>query len=427
MTNISLNNVQKSALQDILDGKSIFLTGVAGSGKTTLIKYFYNTYKTTKNIGLTSLTGCSAIILGGSTLHSFLGIRLGNGGVEYLVELIRRNALKLKIWKELDILIIDEISTMSPVLFDKLEEVARRIRHNNNTFGGIQLILCGDFLQLPCVKSNKYVFEAKTWESCINKVVYLTEIMRQTDLEFINLLNEVRMGKLAEKNKKLLLNCLNKKIENKFGIEPTILYPLNAEVERTNKREFKKLIKRETPKDIYEYSLSVVNSKRLPSDQIKNIVKNMNLENKLQLAKNCQVMLLYNLNIEHGLCNGSRGVVIDFINDFPLVKFINGVEVIIDYYEWKIEDESGKALLKLQHIPLKLAYAISIHKSQGMTLDCVKINLENIFEYSQGYVALSRVKSIDGLIIEGESVNFEKIKSNSKAIKYYEKLYSEFN
>jgi len=416
---INLSKKQKEAYSLMEDGKSIFLTGAAGVGKTQVLKLFISNYKQTKIIGVTSTTGISALLFGGSTLHSFLGIGLGTGSIGYLCKQIAIKSFIKKRWNEIDILVIDEISMLSPILFDKLEEMARIIRNNQEPFGGIQLILSGDFCQLPCVGSDDFCFESKNWHKCIQHSIYLDEIMRQKDIEFQECLNNVRIGLLCNKTINLLSSRLNVKLDNDYGITPTRLFSTNSSVDYINNEEIDKLAAGDV--EFYEYNMTfkLYANKQNADYIIDKYKKSCNAPDKIQLCVGAQVMLLFNLDIDEGLVNGSRGIIIKFINDIPTVKFLNGKEVVIDYHIWEIM-ENDKKILRVIQIPLKLAYAITIHKSQGLSLDFVEIDLLHCFSPGQAYVALSRVKNLEGLSIIG--IDFDKITAHQKAVAFYSNL-----
>jgi ATP-dependent DNA helicase PIF1 len=411
---IKLTEKQNYAYKRMSEGKNIFLTGNAGTGKSSVIKLFARMHQHQK-IGVTSTTGISAILLNGSTLHSYLGIGLGTGTVDAIVNTIIKKKNMYKRWTELQILIIDEISMLSPDLFEKLESVARILRRNAWFFGGIQLILSGDFLQLPCVDTDKFCFESPLWNK-LDEQILLTEIIRQEDKEFQECLNGIRLGRVDTKIKKMLSERLNVKLTNDFGIKPTKLYSLNVDVNNINEQELKKLVQ-----DFYEYDMEI---EMYPSKFVTQYIKEKMRKgclaiDHLQLAIGAQVMLIHNLDINSQLVNGSRGVVIGFVDDLPIVKFVNGIERIIDFHIWECVENDHK-LGRIIQIPLKLAYAISIHKSQGCSLDYVEIDLSNIFEYGQAYVALSRAKNLSGLSIIG--IDWDKIKSHPRALEFYNLL-----
>jgi ATP-dependent DNA helicase PIF1 len=418
-TNIKLSEKQNIAYNLMTSGKNLFLTGSAGTGKSAVIRMFVKAYKSTKIMGITSTTGISALLFGGMTLHSFLGIGLGNDSVEAIVgKLYKRPHLKKK-WCDLEVLIIDEISMLPPDLFDKIENVARRIRHNDEPFGGIQLILSGDFLQLPAINSDSFCFESKSWLKCIEQTIYLTEIMRQKDTEFQDCLNNVRVGFLPEKTRRLLNSRVGIQLTNDFGIKPTQLYSTNYSVDRINNQELDTLAKSDP--DFYEYKMDIYVYPGITNKDfaIAKYKKNCNAPETLQLCVGAQVMLLWNLDTEGGLVNGSRGVVTSFTSDIPVVKFLNGRELPIDYNIWE-QTEQDKKILRVIQLPLKLAYALTIHKSQGCSLDYAEIDLSNTFAEGQAYVALSRVKNLEGLSII--QIDFDKIRSNKKAVSFYKEV-----
>ena len=405
------------------NGDNVFITGLSGSGKTSCVKLFVKVYKSQKIMGVTSTTGISALLFGGTTVHSFLGIGLGTESVSELTSKIFKRSYLRKRWNELEILIIDEVSMLSPVLFDKLEEIARRVRYNENPFGGIQLILSGDYLQLPCVNSDDFCFESKSWDKCIpkNNIIYLNQIIRQENEEFQDCLNNVRVARLTKKTKKLLETRIGIELKNDFGIKPTKLFSTNYSVDVINNQELDKLA--ESGIEFFEYNMEThvypgVKEKQYVIEKYK---KNCNAPDVLQLCIGAQVMLLWNMDIEGDLVNGSRGVVSSFIGDVPMVKFLNGRELIIDFHTWDVE-ELGKKVLRSIQIPLKLAYACTIHRMQGATLDYAEVDLSNLFEYGMAYVALSRTKNLEGLSIK--KIDFDKIKAHPKALKFYEDLLS---
>jgi len=416
---LKLSEKQKDALNKVIKGYNIFLTGAGGVGKSLIVKLFYDEYKDCKSIGITSTTGTSAILIGGTTLHSFLGIGLGKDSAESLYLKIKKKAYMFKRWRELDTLIIDEISMLSPHLFDKLELLARKLRYNELPFGGIQLILTGDFLQLPCIETDEFCFEAKSWDKCIKYSIYLTEIFRQEDSLFQTCLNEVRIGKLSKKSIDVLNSRVNKDLFNSSGILPTKIYSLNIDVDKENEKELNKLSLKNEDLEFFEYELEVNLLKKNLKFVDEKIKKNCIAPQNLQLCIGAQVMLLYNIDLESGLANGSRGIITKFEDNLPIVKFINGVECAIDYQEWIIE-ENGEKIISITQIPLKVAYAITVHRSQGLTIDFAELDLSDIFEYGQAYVALSRVKNLEGLSIK--NLNIRKIIANKKAVQYYENL-----
>jgi ATP-dependent DNA helicase PIF1 len=416
---INLNEKQKEAYDCMVKGLNVFITGSGGVGKTYITKMFYSRFNTSRKMGLTSTTGTSALILGGVTLHSFLGIGLGTSEAASLVVKIRGNRKLKSRWSKLDTLIIDEVSMLSPELFDKLEYIARTVRKNERPFGGIQLILTGDFLQLPCVKSLQFCFQSENWDTCIEKTIYLTENIRQADEVFQRCLSNIRIANITPEVISIIEKCIKKNLHNELGIVPTRMYPLNISVENVNNKELD-LLSRDGREFLqYTMEVKIFADTFNKSEIIEKYKKNCMAPEVLELCVGCQVMLLYNMDFDKKLVNGSRGVVTGFIDDIPIVKFLNGDERLINFYNWDIE-ESDVIIARITQIPLRVSYAVSIHKVQGSTLDYVEIDLSDIFEYGQFYVALSRVTSLNGLSIL--SVNWDKVKAHPMALQYYNNL-----
>jgi ATP-dependent DNA helicase PIF1 len=431
MDRVKLNRKQALAMEAISNGESVCLTGVAGTGKSTIIKQFKADVND-PNVAITAMTGIAAIILSGTTLHSYLGIGLGQASAEVLIDRIVKKPYMRRRWRKLKTLIIDEVSMLSPFLFDKLEEIARGVRENDLPFGGIQIVACGDFCQLPCVERNKgpdstedkesipeFCFEAKSWPLCITRTIYLTEIIRQSDIEFQNCLNEVRLGKLSQESKDLLKSRVNLDLTNELGIKPTKIYTTNADVDEINERELDLLAR--DGAEFLQYDM-VVNyyvtglQKQFLQERLRKLCLAADV---LQLCVGAQIMLIYNIDLDSQLVNGSRGIVTGFEEGLPVVQFLNGKKRIIDYNTWEIK-ENDKTVMTITQIPLKLGYAFTTHKSQGSTLDYAEVDLGNIFEYGQAYVALSRVKTLSGLSIT--NLAFERINCHPKSVAFYKNL-----
>lgn len=416
---IKLTSTQKIAYDYMVKGQSIFLTGPAGTGKSELLRLYKKSISPKKVIAITSTTGISAILLGGTTLHSYLGIGLGTASTDSLYGKINRTPYLRSRWNLLHTLVIDEVSMLDPALFDKLELLARLVRRSESPFGGIQLILSGDFCQLPVVGKEEFCFESKSWDKCIDKTVYLTEIIRQTDTQFQKCLNEIRIGQLSPSSLDLLKTCVKRDLSNDLGIKPTKIYPTNAQVDRMNLEELDKL--NQDDRQFYNYEIEVLVKKKVKSmtKAIDKYRKGCLAMDELELCKDAQVMLLHNLDLDKNLANGSRGIVVDFIEGLPMVKFMNGETRLIDFHTWEYE-ENDEVVAQIIQIPLKLAWSVTVHKSQGATLDLAIIDMKNIFEYGQAYTALSRVKESSGLCIRNLDVN--KIKTHPKVVKYYREL-----
>lgn len=416
---IVLTKKQKEVYKHLKEGKNVFVTGEAGTGKTAIIKKYVNDFRFFRTIAITATTGTASILLNGTTLFSYLGIGLGEETADVLYMKLRKKPYYIKRWKDLDTLIIDEISMLRPELFDKLELLARSIRKINKVFGGIQLFLCGDFFQLPNIgEPDRFCFDANTWYKCVDYTIYLDENFRQDDIVFQNCLSKIRYGIVDDETEKILKERENMALVNSFGILPTKIYSLNINVDMENEKEMDNLFEKNNKLIFYSFELkkTIVKKTSNIDDKIK---KSCSACVELQLCVGAQVMLLYNLDIEEKLVNGSRGVIVSFQNDIPIVKFLSGQTRLIDYYTWNIE-ENGEVIVKIEQIPLKLAYACSVHRSQGLTIDYAEVDLEGIFEYGQAYVALSRVRSLEGLSIK--NWNAKCIKSHPRVIEYYDNL-----
>ena len=408
-----MDNDQLRSVELARQGKSFFLTGAGGTGKSYVIRNIIEAlHANGKDVAVTAMTGCAAILLGkgAKTLHSWSGIGLGKEPAEQLLVKIRRATKAKKNWLTYDTIIIDEISMMSPELLDKLDFIGKRLRRCDKLFGGLQVILVGDLFQLPPIyrdgqmdSGKQFVFESSTWKH-IEDSVTLKTIHRQSDTVFIKILQEAREGNLSEESIEILKTRKTKEWK-KLEIKPTLLFTRRADVDEINMSQLEKcegpdiVFKAKTSKTI---GFSKVNTSQQAMDYaIEKMDKNGAYVPELTLRKGAQVMLLTNKYSETcGLVNGSRGIVERFCDGphpLPMVKFRNGEVLIIEPHAWISEDVEG---LHREQIPLRLAYAITIHKAQGATMDCVLIDIgRNTFENGQAYVALSRVRSLESLYI----------------------------
>ncbi|XP_064575780.1 ATP-dependent DNA helicase PIF1 isoform X1 [Zonotrichia leucophrys gambelii] len=385
-----LSAEQEAVLGAVRSGKSIFFTGSAGTGKSFLLKRILGSLPPNITYA-TASTGVAACHIGGTTLHAFAGIGSGKAPLEQCIQLAERPGVRQH-WLACQHLIIDEISMVDGKFFDKLEAVARAVRKRDEPFGGIQLIICGDFLQLPPVRKaneeTKFCFQAKSWRKCIHINMELTEVRRQTDKTFVSILSAIRLGRCTEEVTRQLMQTAAHKSE-RDGILATRLCTHKDDVEITNERRLQQL-----PGEVHVFEA-------LDSDPmlVKLIDAQCPVGGRVELKLGAQVMLAKNLDVSQGLVNGARGVVVGFESEqrgLPKVRFLCGVTQLIKMEKWVIKGPSGVHLSR-QQLPLKLAWAISIHKSQGMSLDCVEISLSRVFESGQAYVALSRARSLAGL------------------------------
>ena len=402
---------QRAVFDALMEGKSMALLGPAGVGKSYLLSIIYTELAQMRlcTVQLCAMTGCAALLIGNKakTLHSWAGIGLGKENVDSLYTKITRNGRAKKNWKTTDLLVIDEISMATPDLLDKLNELGKRIRRCQKPFGGIQILFVGDFYQLPPVSKGGseavFAFESQAWAETIQCIMQLTIIQRQKDPIFQQILMEARIGKFTKESCRILDACKRPWQENK--IKPTLIFPRRAEVDKINEANLKALTsevntykaritlnKEKTPAEFKEKSEAFQMAVSILDGDAAYLVE-------LELRVGAQVMLITNLDPELGLVNGSRGVILDIcgVTKLPVVEFINGVKKTIGWHEWAID---GFPFASRSQIPLRLSYAITIHKSQGSTLDCALIDVGlGTFEYGQAYVALSRVTSLEALYV----------------------------
>ena len=407
-----MDSDQSRAVALARSGTSFFLTGAGGTGKSYVIRSIVEAlHREGKDVALTAMTGCAALLLGkgAKTLHSWAGIGLGKESTQTLIVKLRKSFRAKKNWLAADALIIDEVSMMTPDLLDKLEEIGRAIRRSPKSFGGLQIILVGDMYQLPPINKDSenehhFVFEAAAWKRCIQDSVVLRTVHRQSDPVFLKILDEARAGRLSQASIDILETRRNNDWK-RLEIKPTLLFTRRADVEQINMTQLQKCQGPDYSFKVKTVQTPTMLTQHAPDDKavqwaIEKMDKNGSYVPELVLRKGAQVMLLTNMDIEHGLVNGSRGVIERFCDGpegYPMVKFRNGEVIIIPRSPWASEDIDG---LTREQIPLRLAYAVTIHKAQGATLDCALIDIgDNTFEYGQAYVALSRVRSLDCLYI----------------------------
>lgn len=389
---IVLSGNQREVLTAFRNKKNVLLTGPAGTGKSVTLQAVVSEAKKADIIfGVTATTGAAAVLIGGRTLHSFLGIGLATKPPRALAEwLMCKFPIKAAMLKSLMFLIIDEISMMSDELFEYVSLFLQALRGNAQPFGGVQLLLSGDFAQLKPVKGG-YAFESKEWERCQFQTVLLSTIFRQhDDVSFAEMLQRLRVGKCNNKDFEMLKTRIGASLST--NIEPTKLYSLNADVDRINKQAFEKLLETEMPTT---YKIQYKNH----TEDCKRWAASCGIPEHVTLCRNAQVMVTWNVDPDAGIVNGTRGRVVHVASHHVGIELVNGTTISIGYHEVSNTDDSNRKMT-IRFMPLKLAYALSIHKAQGMTLDCVEIDLgESIFEYGQAYVALSRARTLSSVRI----------------------------
>ena len=454
---MELSIEQQCALQQYEQGDNLFVTGEGGTGKTTLIQHLIQSaMRRKKRLQICAMTGCAALLLNcnAKTIHSWSGIRLAKGSMENVVNSVIYHKKSVQAWKSVDILVIDEVSMMSKRIFDILNEIGKRIRRVSKPFGGIQVIFCGDFYQLPPVASSMtidemdndlFCFESSEWYTTFpyDNHIVLNTIFRQTDPHYKSILSGIRKGVIDSESVALLQSRVNRPYdtEKHNGCVPTKLFAVRSKVDHVNKTMYDRLdgnsyeydfVSKKDCKYHMETNVAIpladlIRCRKTLDDkkketEIQSLVNNSPCVRSLQLKKGTNVMCTVNLDMDHGICNGSTGIIVDFVTHdqipFPIVKFTNGLKREIPIKFWQSEDYP---VIAIGQFPLCHAWAMTIHKIQGATLAIAEMDIGNsIFEYGQTYVALSRVKSLDGLYLTGFDPS--KIKINPKVKSFYERI-----
>ncbi len=415
----TFNVKQKKFFDHLFNGENMLLTGPAGTGKSYCIKALFD-FVSSKNIfvGKAALTGVAALNIGGVTIHSWAGLGLADEDIPSIVKNARMKKKAVSRIQNTGILFIDEISMASADLLEKLDAVLKNIRFSPKPFGGMQMIFSGDFLQLPPVskgygKKLDFAFQSKAWAQANINTIELDKLIRQDEnSEFAKLLQKIRFG--DDNDLSLLATRVNAELNTE--IDPIKIFCKNINVDEYNHKQYKKLDGQEQvyyAKDTGDLRYQQYFDRNCPAPTI------------LKLKKGTQVMLLVNVDVEGGLVNGAIGVVDAFSPMGPIVKFSNGQRAIIDNNKWEIKEQeldlTGNMRYKIVanriQVPLKLAWATSVHKQQGSTLDYAKIDLSEAFEFGQVYVALSRVKTLEGLSLTDFSP--DRVRAHPECLQFY--------
>lgn len=377
----------------MLGGEAVFLTGPPGAGKTYILNEFIRRAKKHgKTVAVTASTGIAATHIGGTTIHSWSGLgirgRLGARDKQQLAG----NAKLVKRYNSTDVLVIDEVSMLHGHRLDMVNEVCKLLRKSDKSFGGLQIILVGDLFQLPPISRDSdtvdFVHESASWDELNPQICYITEQHRQQSDVLLDLLEAMRSGDLEEAHKELL--------EQRLGVRPTSdqpltrLYAHNVDIDNLNQRYLNAL-----QAEVFEYTMATKGAMAKVEQLRRSVLAPENLE----LKAGAEVMFVAN-NPSMGFVNGTRGKVVDFRDDQPLVRLTDNRTIKVAPHSWKLE-EDGRVRAEVSQLPLRLAWAITIHKSQGMSLDGAEIDLSKTFTPGMGYVALSRIRSIDGLYLAG--------------------------
>jgi ATP-dependent exoDNAse (exonuclease V) alpha subunit len=390
-----MNAEQEKALSLVQEGRNIYLGGQAGTGKSYVLKHIVEwAKKDNKHIGLTAMTGAAAVLIKGVTIHSFLSLGLGTKSAQEIANKLTQKSIYKQILtriKKLEILVIDEISMMPADLLDKIDELLKLIRKKpDKPFGGVQMVFVGDFYQLKPVK-GEYCFKAAAWKSCDMLTIELTKLMRQQDVLSQSILQEIRGGKCSKETLEILKKLEHTEFENK-NINPTILYSKNVDVDEINTRRFKELVKTGAQTKLFQTKYSGQSGK-LWAESSKTL-------DCVELCIGAQVVVSWNICQESGIINGTRGMIRGFAGDAVIVELLDNREVSIEKVKITCEDDDK---MWMEYMPLKLAWALTNFKAQGMTLDYAIVDLAGIFTHGQAYVALSRVRNIANMKVIGVS------------------------
>ena len=409
---------QEEVLEILKMGHNVLITGPAGCGKTFLLNKYIN-YLNKKNIdvAVTASTGLAATHLDGRTIHSWCGMGLNQTLTDdHIKVLIKKEHLALRI-KYAKVLIIDEISMLNAKRLDLVNKICQIFRSNTEPFGSMQVLLCGDFFQLPPIKrrdeeDDRFVTESDIWSNMDINICYIEEQHRQQDQELLKVLDDIRSNSVTNETMNVLKTRYNKSLGGEIKV--TKLYTHNKSVDAENYFELSKL-----PGDEVCY--------KMYSEGVPHLAKGLKesclAPEELRVKKDAVVMFVKN-NFNKGYINGTLGKVIGFDEDdgYPIVKTIKGDKIIAHPEQWVIED-GGKTIASITQIPLRLAWAITVHKSQGMTLNCAEIDLSKTFEFGMGYVALSRVRALRDIKLAG--INDLALKVNTEVIMLDKRLLSE--
>jgi ATP-dependent DNA helicase PIF1 len=385
---------QAQAMQVMMSGENVFLTGAPGAGKTYVLQQFITAAQSAgKRVAVTASTGIAASHLGGMTIHSWSGLGILDRLSEHDLERLANTDRLIKRYNSTDILVIDEVSMLHGYRLDMINALAKRLRENDRPFGGLQVILIGDLFQLPPVSrgslAEEFVHTSAAWQELSPHICYLTEQHRQASHHsLLELLVAMRGGALEDHHVQLLQERLGRQPD--AGVPVTRLYTHNIDVDTINKKH---LLALETESRTYVMETKGAQAK------VEQLAKTLLAPPELELRIGAEVMFVAN-NFAEGFVNGSRGTVIDFQYGLPVVRLLAGRELRVDLHTWSLT-EDGNVRAEISQLPLRLAWAITIHKSQGMSLDAAIVDLSRAFAPGMGYVALSRVRSLDGLYLAG--------------------------
>lgn len=377
-----------------MSGENVFLTGAPGAGKTYVLNHFVKrAERAGKRVAVTASTGIAASHLGGTTIHSWSGLGILDELSPSDLKRLGGSDRLIKRYNNTDILVIDEVSMLHGQRLNMINQLAKLLRSSSTPFGGLQVILVGDLFQLPPVTRNSsesdFAHLSEAWSELAPKTCYLSEQHRQSSGDaLLDLLTAMRSGQVEEIHETMLQDRLDSEPPEAGSI--TRLFSHNVNVDSINQQHLD-----EIPEAAKTYIMQTKGAKA----KVEQLVKSVLAPELLELKVGAEVMFVAN-NFGSGLVNGSRGQVISFEGGYPKVQLSGGRIVKVEQHTWTLT-EDGRVRAEVSQLPLRLAWAITIHKSQGMSLDAAEIDLSRAFTPGMGYVALSRVRSLEGLYLQG--------------------------
>ena len=428
---------QADALTLLKMGKNVFLTGPAGTGKTYVLNsYIEYLQDRGVEVAVTASTGIAATHIGGMTIHSWAGIGIKDQLSARDLDHLEQQQYMWKRFEKVKVLFIDEISMLQDRTLDMVDRVCKTFKRSEKPFGGLQVILSGDFFQLPPIEkyapqiemqqttlsideeagiayesemevqiSTPFAFKARSWREAGFHVCYLDEQFRQDDESLLGILSEMRTGEVSDETRQLLLDM----VDPRDSDHATKLFTHNMDVDRYNLMKLEEI---EDEPEVYEMT------SRGKASGVEALKRGCLSPAELALKIGARVMFTKN-NPVQGYVNGTIGEIIDFDGGYPVIQTDDGRRFTAQEQTWAIEDQ-GKVVAEIHQLPLRLAWAITVHKSQGMTLDSASIDLSQAFVPGQGYVALSRLRTLDGLYLKG--INRQALEVHPGVLEFDKKL-----
>lgn len=384
---------QETALGILKTGRNVYLTGAAGSGKTHVLRAYIDYLRAHNvHVGITASTGIAATHLEGMTIHSWSGIGIKDYLSDWDLDALTQRQSLVKRLQRTSVLIIDEVSMLRPEVLDMVNQVAQTLRQNSEPFGGMQVVVSGDFFQLPPVvrgdTSESFADMAQSWRDANFRTCYLTEQHRQKSDPLLDILNDIRDGFVSDASKRALESRIS--TTEHHDKDAVVLATHNKDADARNQQELEHI---DSESVVYE----MISSGR--KNIVASLKKSVLAPEELELKVGARVMFVKN-NHEQGYVNGTLGTVTSLDGAYPEITTLSGDAIVASPMTWETVDD-GKILAEVTQVPLRLAWAITVHKSQGMSLDSVEVDLSRAFTPGQGYVALSRARTLEGLVLRG--------------------------